>query len=87
MDKDLKRALRRHHVNRLKKKRVNYYGGYARELPERERLRTVGVFVNTVPVCSCWMCGNPRRHLGDVTLQETVAAKAFAMAVAALGED
>lgn len=20
--------------------------------------------------CSCWMCGNPRRHLGEVTLQE-----------------
>jgi len=24
-------------------------------------------------VCSCWMCGNPRRHFGDVTRQEALA--------------
>ena len=20
--------------------------------------------------CSCWMCGNPRRHMGEKTIQE-----------------
>ena len=23
--------------------------------------------------CSCWMCGNPRRHFGKKTLQERIA--------------
>lgn len=25
---------------------------------------------NHLAVCSCWMCGNPRRHLGEITMQE-----------------
>lgn len=27
-------------------------------------------------VCSCWMCGNPRRHLNALPLQEQRAALA-----------
>ena len=30
---------------------------------------------NHLKVCSCWMCGNPRRHLGEVTLQERRASQ------------
>ncbi|MDO5630915.1 MAG: hypothetical protein Q4G22_03660 [Paracoccus sp. (in: a-proteobacteria)] len=27
-------------------------------------------------LCSCWMCGNPRRYLGEATMQERKAPKA-----------
>jgi hypothetical protein len=63
MKKIPKRAVRRHHYNRLKKKRGNYWSG---DLSEREQ----GMVVATPRLCSCVMCGNPRRHLGEKTIQE-----------------
>lgn len=57
------RAYRRAQVARLKAKRRTYYNG-ARD--ERE----LGRWVWTAAVCSCWMCGNPRRFIGERTVQE-----------------
>jgi hypothetical protein len=34
--------------------------------------RDAGVFANHGKVCSCWMCGNPRKY-GELTLQERKA--------------
>jgi hypothetical protein len=32
--------------------------------------RRVGMYARTPKPCSCWMCGNPRRHHGEPTLRE-----------------
>jgi len=68
--KDLRRALRRHHVQRLKRARAGYWGRDRTLSP-----RQLGIAVGTSTPCSCWMCGNPRRFLtGDLpnglTVQE-----------------
>lgn len=57
------RAYRRAQIARLKAKRRRYYNG-ARD--ERE----LGRWVWTATVCSCWMCGNPRRFSGEQSMQE-----------------
>ena len=57
------RAVRRHHVERLKKNRKNYWGyGYGRtgELSKRQ----LGIIVTTPEVCACWMCNRPRKAFG-----------------------
>ena len=55
----------------MKQRVAGYYGGYARGQP-----RHVGKLAHARQVCSCWMCGNPRRYLGARTLQERRAAAA-----------
>lgn len=62
-----KRALRRHHYRRLLKKRIGYYGGARVWDPSTKEK---GMRVNTVPVCSCTMCGNQRRHFKCKTRAE-----------------
>ncbi len=62
--KDPLRALRRHHVARLKKKRQKYWG---RKLNDPASLGKVAA---TPCPCSCWMCGNPRKNLNQPTLEE-----------------
>ncbi|MBI4571848.1 MAG: hypothetical protein HY713_01005 [candidate division NC10 bacterium] len=59
------RARRRHHVSRIKRRVRRYYGGYAKDKP-----RHLGRIARTRQLCSCWMCGNPRRYLGERSLQE-----------------
>lgn len=63
--KNMKRALRRHHVARLKAARRFHWG---RDL--RHDAGALGKAVDTPRPCSCWMCGNPRRHFGNGTRQE-----------------
>ena len=61
------RALRRHHVARLKRKRIGYWGrGKFLEWDEKG----LGAVVQHPCVCSCWMCGNPRKWLGEQSIQE-----------------
>jgi hypothetical protein len=57
--KNMSRALRRHHAARLKRAR-RYFAG----LDNRADPRRSGMLVNTPAQCSCWMCGNFRRHVG-----------------------
>jgi hypothetical protein len=33
----------------------------------------IGIHAHTPKLCSCWMCGNPRRFLGERTRQELLA--------------
>ena len=60
-----RRAVRRHHEQRIKRRVTRYHGGHA-----VNQVRAVGKLARTRRPCSCWMCGNPRRHLGEVTVQE-----------------
>lgn len=63
--KNMKRALRRHHVARLKAARRFHW-----EQDLRADAKFLAKVVDTPCPCSCWMCGNPRRHLNELTRQE-----------------
>lgn len=58
------RALRRHHLARLKRVRAKYRWGAANITP-----RILGMVVNTPCPCSCYLCGNARKFQGR-TIQE-----------------
>jgi len=60
-----KRSIRRHHRERLKKKRRYYWN---RDL-YNESSKVLGQVVNTPHPCSCPGCGNARKYLGP-TRQE-----------------
>ncbi|AAS77102.1 hypothetical protein T5.055 [Escherichia phage T5] len=51
------RALRRHHRQRVKNNRKKYWTVFPHEGPKR-----LGIITTTPCICSCWMCGNPRKH-------------------------
>jgi hypothetical protein len=64
-----KRAVRRHHDQRKKvwvRKTLTHYFTGMTILPAGR----VGRYARTPKVCSCFMCGNPRRFRGEPTLQE-----------------
>ena len=64
-----RRSLRRHHDQRKKawvrKNLTHYFYGLAVMPADR-----VGRYSRTPKVCSCFMCGNPRRYQRGPTLQE-----------------
>lgn len=66
--KDMKRALRRHHVARMKVARGFHWG---RDI--RHDVKVLGKAVDTPCPCSCWMCGNPRRYFHELSRQELIA--------------
>jgi hypothetical protein len=59
------RAIRRAEVERLKRKRSKYWGRDGK-LSQRQ----LGMALHTPAICSCWMCGNDRKYLGERTIQE-----------------
>jgi hypothetical protein len=64
-----KRALRRYHAQRKKAWvccTLRHYFMERHALPTRR----VGMYSKTPKICSCFMCGNPRRYLGELTIQE-----------------
>jgi len=69
-----KRAIRRHHSNRLKRKRVGYSTVRdfytCLETNEEDFRRRNSKAVDTPKPCSCFMCGNPRKHWKEKTIQE-----------------
>jgi len=63
------RAFRRHQAARRKRwvrRTLGHYFGSERHFEPRR----VGLYADTPKPCSCWMCGNPRRWLGEPSLQE-----------------
>jgi len=71
MPRGKQRALRRHHAQRLKRKRRGYWNGAATASP-----RHAGKCLASPAICSCWLCGNRRKHHGPPirevrALQET----------------
>lgn len=65
MEKEMTRAERRHHTDRLKHNRRFYHG---RDLA-RDPVG-LGRTVTTPATCSCAGCGNPRKFNGERTVQE-----------------
>ena len=64
------RAVRRHHINRLKKKfrKIAKHIWKYTDPPDEKNL---GMVVSTHgKQCSCTACGNPRKHFKQKTLQE-----------------
>lgn len=66
-EKDLSRSNRRHHNERLKKNRQDYFRHFTD--PENTP-RQKGIYLNTPRRCSCWMCGNARKYYKALTLKE-----------------
>ena len=60
----MSKAERRHHAERLKKKRRFNWG---RDLSKEPKF--LAMAVNTPKTCSCLACGNERKHSGN-TMQE-----------------
>ncbi|KLV05084.1 hypothetical protein ABT56_12845 [Photobacterium aquae] len=54
-----KRALRRHHIQRVKNNRKTFWGNSVNISNRR-----LGICASTPCVCSCWMCGNQRKYYG-----------------------
>jgi hypothetical protein len=65
MEADMKRAQRRHDTRRIKLKFYEAQKSKTWDASDKD----AGVFANHGKVCSCWMCGNPRKY-GQLTLQE-----------------
>lgn len=64
--RNMKNAIRRHHYRRLQKKRSWYWFGHEIKMSPRQ----LGLVVATPHPCSCLGCGNPRKHIGEKTMQE-----------------
>jgi len=79
MEKNRKRAIRRHHYDCLKKSRSHYWGRYTNSSYCAPQLNEgqLGVIANTPCTCSCWMCGNPRRLHKERTYQEILSEISF----------
>lgn len=61
------RAVRRHHVERLRRKRQSYWGyphHYGVWEPEDMDVRQLGRVVQYPQICSCRGCGNQRKWEG-----------------------
>jgi hypothetical protein len=68
--KNTARARRRHHVARIKRKWQQRERSRQPALHGAELQRRVGIHAGSGRVCSCALCGNPRRHFGEPTIQE-----------------
>lgn len=67
MEKTKKRALRRAHLRRMKAKAEQIFVPYGKSAAHARQL------ANHLKICSCAMCGNPRRYAkGEerLTIQE-----------------
>lgn len=70
MYKNKRRALTRHHEQRIRDKATRIFRArYGRDCPNLIKYLKNS---NNLAVCSCFMCGNPRRgnRMGDKTMQE-----------------
>ena len=65
------RAERRHHEWRMKQKVAKFR--WLRDKLDywpKDTNRIIGIVSKTKHPCSCYSCGNPRKHFNQKTLQE-----------------
>lgn len=67
------REFRRQQYERMKTRALRDL----RQARWRSDARAVGKRVSTRQPCSCWMCGNPRRHFKQATMQEIRSTAKF----------
>jgi hypothetical protein len=67
--KSTKRALRRHHRQRMIRHALRSYVLRWEDDEEWARERALRWY-NNLAKCSCWMCGNPRKYERKPTRQE-----------------
>jgi hypothetical protein len=68
------RALRRHHRQRIKVRRMKL---------DKHLERTFHpMYIDTGVRCSCYCCGNPRKHFKEVSMQEKKHTLHFSLPVA-----
>lgn len=58
------RALRRHHLSRVKHNRQTYWGVNPTEKPMSDRM--LGMVASTPKACNCQMCSKPRKHTTSI---------------------
>jgi len=63
------RDRRRAHTRRMKARALRVLAIWGLEA-ECIDARRIGQIAAVRGVCSCWACGNPRRHFGEPSLQE-----------------
>ena len=70
MEKQTRRAKRRHHHSRMleRVKHFSLYNYFWSDETEKEQHQK-RMAENRKP-CSCHMCGNPRKHWKELTIQE-----------------
>jgi len=73
--KSQKRALRRHHAARRKRWAQRELSHMLDGHHGRRRLKFIGMLADTPKLCSCWMCGSPRRYFGELPYQELRLAR------------
>ena len=66
--KSMKRALRRHHRQRMIQHALRSYVIGGRD--EEVRLALARRWHNHLKMCSCYMCGNPRKYEGGIPRPE-----------------
>ncbi len=73
------RAERRHNTAKYKAKALRRENAVHPEARRDLTDRDIAILANNATICSCWMCGNPRRHYGNApqTLQEIRANDSF----------
>ena len=62
-----KSAWRRHHLQKKKRRARAIYKNCSN--PEK--------YANNMKSCSCFLCGNPRKHFGEMTVQEKRVIDSF----------
>lgn len=66
-----KRALRRHHRERLKENMIRREKDLFKRMDWPFRITTNALITVETPTrCSCYICGNPRKWYNEKTLQE-----------------
>ncbi len=71
--KSSRRALRRHHRERLLKSRNHYWSMGSPGVDPRDADKRQGRVTRTPCLCSCRGCGNPRRYEGNAATARTRA--------------
>lgn len=67
----MKRALRRHHRERLFRNRIKKLWWIDKNLiNDIEYLNKLKYLIDTPTPCSCTACGNPRKHFKAITRKE-----------------
>jgi len=72
MLKTMKRAIRRNNLNKRKKRiYIKYFRHWGFERDDILQMNFfIGIRAKTRTLCSCYMCGNPRKYYKEKSYQE-----------------